>query len=695
MNGISFVIPNYNGRNLLEKYLPSLLREADLSRDEIIIVDDHSADASVEFLRNNFPQVKVLELKKNMGFAYAADYGVYHSRNRLVCVLNTDVEVIPGFTGPLVKHFSRPEVFAVSSMQLPVDGKPATYALPAARMFLGVFLYRYQSLRAAPADAAEILFTQGAATVYDKNKFTALGGFDKMYRPIYWEDLDLGYRAWKKGWVSLYEPQSTHRHYIMGTTRGMFNPLYKRVFHWKNRILFTWRNIDSPVLLMEEILFLPFSLFLFPLAGKPEFTLGFLYALLQLPEVIDRKLRDKGSRIIPDRAILKKFSPEAVKKTPVRGKINILYLHETSFIAGAENSLLNLARNLDRDKFQPLFVLPEEGPLAEELRKLDIGVEFADFPRVRSLRGVIQAVRRIVLIIRENNISLIHSNSIRTHIYAAVAGKISGVPCVWHQRNMLQNEIIDPDRLLAFLADGIICNSSAIAGRFRRFGRLPGKVSVVFNGVDIRKFSPDADGRGIREELGIKPGELVVGIASRFNRQKGHETFLRAAQEIVIQYPEKAAGMKFLIAGGSVFPGDKPREEYLRKMVSRLKLEDKVVFAGYRRDMPRVYAAMDIFVLASSAEACGRVVLEAMAGAKPVIATASGGTPEMITDGRDGYLFKFGDYRDLAEKIVYLNDNPAAAKSLAAAARKKIEDKFTIETNVSKIQGIYRETISF
>jgi glycosyltransferase involved in cell wall biosynthesis len=128
-------------------------------------------------------------------------------------------------------------------------------------------------------------------------------------------------------------------------------------------------------------------------------------------------------------------------------------------------------------------------------------------------------------------------------------------------------------------------------------------------------------------------------------------------------------------------------------MVRMLGINDKVIFTGFRSDMPRVYAAMDLFVLASEAEACGRVVLEAMALAKPVIGTFTGGTPEAVQDGITGLLFTPGDYRDLAGKIMRLSNDLESAKKFGLAGRKLVEEKFTIQANVSAIEAEYRQLL--
>lgn len=372
---------------------------------------------------------------------------------------------------------------------------------------------------------------------------------------------------------------------------------------------------------------------------------------------------------------------------------NILYLHETSMISGAEQSLLNLVRNLDRSRFRPMFVLPGQGPLADELRNDGVEVFLIPFPRIRYILGVRSTLRSITRLIAGKHIEIVHSNSIRTHIYGALAARRMKALTVWHQRNLLRGEILDPDRLLLSLPDRVICNSQAIARRFENSGRRPAKLSVVFNGVDTAVFNPFISGSLLRAEFKIRQDETVIGIASRFNVQKGHETFLKAAASVLMQHADSAQRLRFLIIGGPVFESDLQREKHLKNMARSLGIERSVIFTGPRRDMPQVYAAMDILVLASEAEACGRVVLEAMACGKPVIGTDCGGTPEMIIDGTDGLLFSFGDHAGLADKMNFLLTHPDKAREMGTQARKKIEAGFTIQRHVSAIEDIYDELV--
>lgn len=377
-----------------------------------------------------------------------------------------------------------------------------------------------------------------------------------------------------------------------------------------------------------------------------------------------------------------------------QSRVNVLYLHETSVIAGAENSLIQLVKNLDPAKFKPFFILPEEGPFAVQLRECGAEVGLIDFPKIRNGIGVIRAIKLIRRFILKNKIALVHSNSIRTHVYGLISGRLSGVPIVWHERNLIEREIIDPDRMLAFLPDAIICNSNAIAKRFIKYGRAPEKVHVIHNGVDVERFNPLVKGDEVRRKFGIGQEEIVIGIASRLNQNKGHETFLSAASKLLKEAPNGRPRLRFLIAGGAVFEEDKHRERYLQKLAEELNIADRVIFTGFVSDMPKIYAAIDIFVIASFAEPCGRVVAEAMACGRPVVGTGTGGTPEMVADGVTGLLVSPGDAAAMATAIRMLIEDKSKRLAMGREARVKAEKEFDINVHAKKTEALYSRILS-
>lgn len=370
--------------------------------------------------------------------------------------------------------------------------------------------------------------------------------------------------------------------------------------------------------------------------------------------------------------------------------ITVLYLHETGLISGAENSLLQLAGALDRNKVRPVFVCPDEGGLAQKLRALGVRVHGCTFPPIRTILGVFPTVGAIRRIIREEGPQVIHSQSIRTGMYGAFA-RGRGQALIWHLRNLVSgHDSVDPERLLSFIPDRIICNSNAVRERLCRWGRYPKRSCVVYSGVDTKNFSPENDGSRARSEFGIAPDARVVGIASRFHSLKGHDLFFQAAARVL-----SLAGTRykpvFLVVGDAVFDDEKYRRDELKRLIEALNIGSNVIFTGRRDDMPNMYAAMDMLVLTSSSEACGRVVLEAMASGCPVIGTRVGGTPELIAEDVSGYLFPLGDAQALAGYIDTLCADHEKAQSMGRAARQRACSEFPIEKTARRMEAIYEE----
>ncbi len=307
MPGVSVVIPCFNGKLLLEKYLPGLLKQLRSSEDEVIIVDDCSTDDTVLFLKQAYPMLKLIESNKNRGFAHTANTGFRAAQHGYVCLLNSDAAPEEGFLPPLLEHFRDDDVFSVSSLELNLPAyQPVPYSVSVDFKF-GIFWYKYETSSAPLDDAVPLLFCFGACTVYDKKKFFALGGFDTMLSPFYWEDMDICFRAYKRGWRCLCEFRSRHRHEHQASISKKHSRFFIQTIHWKNRFLFTWKNIRSFRLIIQHLVFLIPELVLLPLMGKPEFSIGFFKALSQFPEAMRQRRNLTKNDIYTDREIISRF----------------------------------------------------------------------------------------------------------------------------------------------------------------------------------------------------------------------------------------------------------------------------------------------------------------------------------------------------------------------------------------------------
>jgi GT2 family glycosyltransferase/glycosyltransferase involved in cell wall biosynthesis len=287
----SVVIPNWNGKDLLEKYLPSVVAAmAGHPENEIIVVDNGSTDGSAEFVKSHFPTVAVLALPENLGFGGGSNAGFRAAKNDIVVLLNSDMRVAPDFLAPLLECFDAPDIFSVACQIFfsdPAKQREET-GLTEGRWVNGMLRVRHridEDLR----QPYPCFYGGGGSCAYDRKKFLALGGFDELLRPFYLEDTDLGYMAWKCGWRVLYQPRSHVWHEHRGTIGKKFSRAYIDGVVAKNFLLFVWKNIHQPSWLWQHLLAAYTSATVSALVGhSPERTSfgALLRATAQLPQAL-------------------------------------------------------------------------------------------------------------------------------------------------------------------------------------------------------------------------------------------------------------------------------------------------------------------------------------------------------------------------------------------------------------------------
>lgn len=306
MKEISIVIPNWNGKQLLKKNLPYLVEALNHypGTSDIIIVDDGSNDGSIDFLNTSYPSISVIPSEANEGFATACNKGISASKSPIVYLLNNDIRVDKGFLDSIIPYFDNDDVFAVTSIAYPSDYstgfKPQ---FPTVQFKAGIFWYYYESIHNVDSPISAF-FSSGGHSAFDREKFLKLGGFDNMFHPFYWEDADISYRAWKSGWRSLYEPKSHVIHDHQSTIGKNFTTNYIQNIHWRNRFLFTWKNLNTTSLWFQHIFLLPFELIFMTLSGRTSFGRGAFMAIVKIPELIKSRKMRNGS-LYTDKQVLK------------------------------------------------------------------------------------------------------------------------------------------------------------------------------------------------------------------------------------------------------------------------------------------------------------------------------------------------------------------------------------------------------
>lgn len=286
---VSIIIPNYNGVCLLRKNLPTVLAalQAYPGGGELIVVDDGSRDDSVKVLEAEFPGVHLVRHERNKGFSEAVHSGVAAASNEYLIFLNSDVQPQTGFIRPLLRHLATADVFAVSPLIVGDSGDVHTSSLNCYSIDRGR-LRRIEAEWALPpreGPPRPSLYASGGSMALKKSGFLELGGFLPIFYPFYWEDFDLGVRAWCHGWRILLEPASVVVHQDHGSIKENVAKRKIRRSLQRNKMLVEWVHLPMRELVLLFLPRLVLKLIVRTLIGDPGFVRALAEALAKLPEV--------------------------------------------------------------------------------------------------------------------------------------------------------------------------------------------------------------------------------------------------------------------------------------------------------------------------------------------------------------------------------------------------------------------------
>ena len=283
---MSIVLPNWNGVHLLEKNLPSVIVAA--PKAEIIIADDASDDGSVAFIKNKFPQITLIQNSFRQGFAGNVNSGVAKATGDIVVLLNTDVRPEIGFLDPLVAHFSDPNVFAVGCMDKSIEGKKIVFrGRGVARWERGLFIH-------SRGDVGKhtTAWVNGGSGAFRKDIWLKLGGMDTLFKPFYWEDIDLSYRALKSGYRLVFEPKSVVVHdHASGSIQQHYSLFTINTLAYRNQCMFIWKNLSERSLIIDHIIWTPIRIIQAIFRFDVAFIWGYLKALFFLPRIFSSRIR--------------------------------------------------------------------------------------------------------------------------------------------------------------------------------------------------------------------------------------------------------------------------------------------------------------------------------------------------------------------------------------------------------------------
>jgi glycosyltransferase involved in cell wall biosynthesis len=269
---------------------------------------------------------------------------------------------------------------------------------------------------------------------------------------------------------------------------------------------------------------------------------------------------------------------------------------------------------------------------------------------------------------------------------------VPGVKIILHKHVGSRKSKADPiHRWLYSGVDRVLAVSEAIRHNVMESCDLPAaKVDTLHWGLELEKFvaHPGA-GLKVRQEFGLSSDIPLVGMVGRLTPRKGHREFLLAARAVNQAMPHA----RFLVVGRHSH-GEVPFERQIVDLCAQLGLDDRVIFTGHREDIPQVMAALDLLVVPSYWEAFGWVTMEAMAMAKPVVATAGGGTLDIVIHGKTGLLVPPRDAEKLGQAILVLLRDKVMGERMGRAGRRRVEGRFTIERTVDRQETIMEELMA-
>lgn len=378
----------------------------------------------------------------------------------------------------------------------------------------------------------------------------------------------------------------------------------------------------------------------------------------------------------------------------------VAYVDHALQIGGAEKSLCELVAALDRERYEPVIVHQPGAEWRAEAERTGARLNAAvppgavyDLKRDELAPGIFGSVRHAVAALRPAvklygalgriRPAIVHTNSTKMHLLAGATARTRGLPVVWHMRDLLTEDGARRwlERGVRRVQPEVIAISEAVAAQFEG---MDCRVHVIPNGIPLQRFEPGDAPEGLAEQLGLSGDGPVVTIVGRLTPWKGHRVLLRAWPEVIARVPEA----RLLVVGEVAFWEERYEGE-LRALAEELGVAESVRWAGYREDVPDLLRLSDLLVLPSFDEPFGRVVIEAMAVGLPVVATDGGGVPEIVEDGETGLLVPAGEPGALAEAIVAVLKEPALARQMGEAGRRRAVERFDVRRVARQVMEVY------
>jgi glycosyltransferase involved in cell wall biosynthesis len=390
----------------------------------------------------------------------------------------------------------------------------------------------------------------------------------------------------------------------------------------------------------------------------------------------------------------------------------VVFVTAAAAMAGVEFNAIRLAEKLDRGRWRVVLVCPEEGDLPDAFRRAGLEVRILPRPRLFSssvrlggkyrvpnpaacawnMGAMAFAARSLATLLGEMRPDLIVTKGLYSHFYGGWAARKVGVPCLWHVEDFISERWWGLFRRIFGQAARWLPTELAVIGE-PIAAQLPasmlGRVRVIHNGADTQAFRPGGDPLPVRRELGLPPDSLVIGHIGRLTPWKGQSHLLEAFARIAPTVPKA----RLLLVGSPVFDSD-AYEKSLHARAEALGLSERVVFAGFRRDVAQVHAAIDILAYPSvEKDNCPLSLLEAMASGLPVAAFDIPGV-RFVLDAPDvGLLVPVEQIDSLADALRRLLTDDSLRQRLSCGSRRRIEQSFSLDLHAERFEEAFTDLV--
>ena len=371
--------------------------------------------------------------------------------------------------------------------------------------------------------------------------------------------------------------------------------------------------------------------------------------------------------------------------------INILHLRDTDKVCGPGKTILETNSRINKEQYKAyigLFLLRKEKTNDYYDAAIEKGVPIIPIETYHQYDPFI--VVKIIKLIKEHNIHILHSHEYKSDILAYIVSRIYKLPIVttahgWISNNRKNKLFIKWQKKLLPAFNKVICVSPLIREEVLSTGVTNENAPLIYNAIVVDNYNPDDYVKGaVRKRFNLPDNAILIGNIGRLSPEKGQIEFIYSASELIISNKN----VYFVLVG------DGNDREHLEKVVRDLRLEGRVFFTGHETDIQQVFKDLDILALTSYTEGFPNVVLEALCMGKPVLATDVGGVSCIIRNNETGILVKSKDVEAITKGLQYLVDEPLNAELMVSKGRELIMQEFQFDARVRKIEALYLNVLS-